>query len=206
MHRRRFLQSSAIAGTASPMVFTAAMAQQQAIPEATPAQQGNATLADRIARIEPEALLEALLTTPVTTHLFPSDTPPVETVAWEDTGDADLDNAVGGVVFNTGYDENDNFVLVGVAIVHPNADSAAAAVAETGSAPRQSFIELPWFMQVVVDNAVSGVRIGNLILVGGADSPSGEPAEAATMTLRAISHMTALIDHLEGVLSDLGAD
>ena len=204
MHRRRFLQSSAIAGTASPVMFTAAMAQEQATPGATPAQQGNARLADRVARIDPEMLLEALLTTPVTTRLFPTDTPPVEPVVWEDTGDADLDNAVGGVVFNTGYDENENFELVGVAIVHPNAGSATAAVAETGATPRQSFIGLPWFVQAAVDNAVSGVRIGNLIFVGGADSPSGEPAETATMTLRAILHMSALIDHLDGVLTGLG--
>ncbi len=207
MQRRHFLGSALLASGLSPFLFTDVLARQSATPAATPVadkpSDAALTLPQQVAQIEPQTLLDALRSTPVTSPLFPADTPPIEPVVWDDTGDRDLENAVGGVVFNTGYDENDNFLGVGVAIVHPDAESASATMTATGPVEQQAFLGLPWFVQALQGNAVAVVQVDYLLLVGGAD-PSVFPADSdAMLVLRSITHMTALLDHLDGVLADL---
>ncbi len=73
----------------------------------------------------------------------------------------------------------------------------------TGPAEQQSFIGLPWFVQAIEGNAVAIVQVDYLLLVGGAES-SVFPADSdAMLALRSVTHMTALLDHLDGVLADL---
>lgn len=209
MHRRRFLQSAVVSGAASPLIVNAALASQPATPhgEATP--ESDRSLADRVSQIDPQTLLEGLLATPVTTPLFPSDTASVEPVVWDDESDTDLEGTIGGVAFNTGYDENQNFIAVGNAVVHPDANSASARFADLGP-DLVSFLGMPWFVEAFEDYAISAVQIGYLLLIGGIDAATDpnpddirmqEPDE--TLTFRAISHMTALLDHLGGVLAAL---
>lgn len=203
MRRRQFLKSAALSGTIGPLTLNTSVARQVATPGATPVGEGDQTLAERVAQVDPPLLLDALLSTPVTTPLFPSDTAPIEPVAWDDEGDTDLANTIGGVVFNTGYDENDNFISIGNVIVHPDTGSATARVNEMGPAQLDTFLNLPWFVQAVVGNAVSVVQVEYLLLVGGTIASSGGAAGSGTMTLRAISHTVALLDHLDSVLTDL---
>lgn len=202
MHRRHFIQTATLAGT-SGLLLTSSTRAHRSTPAPSNGQEGSLTA--RVARIAPETMREALLTTPVTTPLLPSDTAPVEPVPWDDTSDSDLAGTLGGVVFNTGYDANENYLGIGNAIVHPDAGTATAALIEVGPAPMQHFLGLPWFVQVVTDYAVSAVQIDYLILVGGAESLTGSVDDSGTMSLRAISHMTALLDHLDGVLAELDA-
>ncbi len=215
MHRRRFLQTATLTGIAGASLLTGT----RAAPRVTSASATEATLAKRVASIAPEHVLDALLATPVTTPLLPADTPPVEPVAWDDPGDADLTDTVGAVVFTTGQDANGNELGIGNAIVHPDADAAASMVARVGPAETQRYLGMPWFVQSIEDYAVSVVQIDYLLLVGGAETPSGEnvgngsevsaspvPSEAPPrLELRAVSHMTALLDHLDGVLSGMEA-
>lgn len=209
MQRRHFLGSALLASGLSPFLFTDILARQSATPAATPVEangpDSGPTLADRVGQIDPQTLLDTLRATPVTSPLFPADTLPIEPEAWDDTGDSDLTDAVGGVVFNTGYDENDNFLGVGVAIVHPDAESASAAMIATGPVEQQALLGLPWFVQALQGNAVAVVQVDYLLLAGGADSAVfSEDSDAMLVLLRSITHMTALLDHLDGVLADLG--
>ncbi len=207
MHRRQFLNTAALATAALPLSGHLALAQS------TPAPVGDESLIGRVSAVAPDALLEALLTTPVTTPLLPVDTPPVEPVPWDDLSDIDLDGTVGGVLFQTGFDANDNPLAIANAMVHPDADAAAAAIADVGPSNMHQWLGMPWFVQAFDDYAVSAVQIGYLLLVGGAESPDDEPVGSAGATparepsleLRAISYMTAMLDHMEDVLASLGA-
>ena len=207
MNRRRFLESAAFAGTVSPFLVTGAFARQSASPDATPILEHDygfgPTLAQRVEQVKPAALFDALQTTPVSTPLFPADTPPIEPVLWDDESDTDLAGTIGGVVFNTGYDENDNFLGVGVAIIHADRESAAAAMATTGPAPK-SFLGMPWFVQAVEDHAASVIQIGHVLLAGSAAPPANPEESSGPLALRSITHMAALLDHLDTVLIDLG--
>jgi hypothetical protein len=203
MHRRRFLRTAAIAGATGALALDHAGA-RQATPASPTSILVDGFLAGRVAQVRPQDLYAALVETPVTTPLFPAGTPPVEPVAWEDPSDADLDGVVGGVVFNTGFDDNDNYLGVGTAIVHPDPESAVEAFEQVVPTLTQTFLWLPWFVHAGEEDAVSVARVDYLLLIGGTDAPVGEAASPATMTLRAITHMTALLDHLDSVLTKLG--
>jgi hypothetical protein len=214
MHRRQFLHTATIAA-AAPM----AIAPARAADIATPAPD-DASLAGRIAAIEPETRLEALLTTPVTTPLVPRDTPEVEPVPWEDSSDTDLDGAVGGVLFQTGQDVNDNPLVMATAIVMPDSDGAVSRLDGVGPEEMQDLYGLPFFAQDFGGYAVAVVRVGYLVLAGGAEGPDddittgGGSAEVASPTaasgsgryhLRALANLAATLDHLEDVLATQGA-
>lgn len=217
MHRRQFLHAATLTA-AAPMAITTARAEV-----ATPEPGGDATVIDRVTAIAPEAMLEALLSTPVTTPLVPRDTPEVEPVPWEDESDSDLDGAVGGVLFQTGFDDDDNPLVMATAIVADDADAAAARFAEVGPAEIQELYGLPFFVQDFGDYAVAVVRVGYLLLAGGAEAPEEDApivdGTAASATpapkphagasgryhLRAISNLAATLDHLGDVLATLEA-
>jgi hypothetical protein len=222
MHRRRFLHAATLAGAALPLASVETLAQARDVGPSTPIPAGESGLVARVVSIDPETLLEALLTMPVTTPLLPSDTPPVEPVPWEDESDSDLAGAVGGVLFQTGFDTNDNPLVVATAIVHPDAESATAVLAEVGPRDMRELLGMPFFVEDFGDYAVSVVRVGYLLLAGGAEAPEDDPpvvydtaATGATpasqseraprLDLRAMSYLTALLDHLDGVLATLDA-
>jgi hypothetical protein len=212
MHRRHLLHAAAI--VAAPITITTARAQV-----ATPAPDGTAGLVERVTAIDPDTLLEALLATPVTTPLVPRDTPEVEPVPWEDESDSDLAGAVGGVLFQTGFDANDNPLVMATAIVVADGDAAAARFAEVGPDEILELYGLPFFAQDFGDYAVAVVRVGYLLLAGGAEGPqeraladsraaSATPAQPAGASgryhLRALGNLAATLDHLEDVLATLG--
>jgi hypothetical protein len=218
MHRRQLLHAATLAA-AAPLAVTTARAQV-----ATPASSDDApTLSARVTAIDPEVMLEALLSTPVTTPLVPRDTPDVEPVPWEDESDLDLDGAVGGVLFQTGWDANDNPLVMATAIVLPDADAAAASIADVNPDEIQVLYGLPFFAQDFGDYAVAVVRVGYLLLAGGAEAPEEAPpiahggAAGATPAsespagtsgryhLRAVGNLAATLDHLEDVLAVLDA-
>lgn len=211
MHRRQFLHAAAMTATAMPLVGVPALAQS------TPAPSGDDSLTGRVSAVAPEAMLEALLTTPVTTPLLPVDTPPVEPAPWDDLSDVDLAGAVGGVLFQTGFDANDNPLAIANAMVHPDADAATAALANIAPEDMDQWLGMPWFVQAFDEAftpyAVSAVQVGYLLMVGGAESladgPSSvdgaTPEREPSLELRAISYMTAMLDHMEDVLASLEA-
>jgi hypothetical protein len=210
MHRRQFLHAVTLAA-AAPIALVPARAQV-----ATPTGDG-ASLIDRVSAVAPEALLEALLTVPVTTPLLPRDTPPAEPVPWEDSSDIDLIGTVGGVIFETGRDAVDNPLAIATAIVHPDAASASAALADVGPDEMGQLLGMPWFVQDYGDYAVAVAQVDFLLLAGGADTPEDDalaaigatPAPAVdrapSLPLRAIANLTAMLDHLEDVLASLHA-
>ena len=210
MHRRQFLHAVTIAA-AAPEAVTSARADV-----ATPAVDDDSSLTARVTAIDPEAVLEALLSTPVTTPLTPRDTPEVDPVPWEDESDTDLQSAVGGVLFQTGRDVRDNPIVMATAIVHADAASATAALAEVGPHEMQELYGLPFFVQDFGDYAVAVAQVGYLLLAGGAETPpetaSAGPAASVSPTvasgsgrihLRALANLAATLDHLEDVLATL---
>lgn len=215
MHRRRFLHAATLATAAAPLTLTTVRADR-----ATPEPEGSAPLIDRVNAVAPDILLEALLTTPVTTPLVPRDTPDVDPVPWEDESDTDLDGAVGGVLFQTGWDVNDNPEVMATAIVYPDADVARSMLAEVSQVEAQQLYGLPFFAAAFDDYAVAVVRAGNLLLAGGAEAPDDadvsddRPASDATpapafrsgrVHLRALANLAATLDHVEDVLATLDA-
>lgn len=202
MHRRQFLYATALAASA-PMAIVPARAAQVATPAGV-----DASLADRVGAIAPESLLDALLTTPITTPLVPGDLAGITASAWDDANDGDLAGAVGGVAF--GVPTSGSEVLAGNAIVHPDAGSAQASFqALPAEAIASEFLGLPWITLGYDDYAVSAVQISYLVLGGGAEAPYDPDAapDAATsrkLQMRAIDNMVMLIDHLDDVLSALG--
>jgi hypothetical protein len=212
MHRRQFDQTATVSAAFSPFAFNpTTMARDVATPhaEATPAPAR--PLADRVAQVDPQVLLDALLKSSVTTPLLPSDAAPVEPIAWDEFGDTDLAGTMGGVTLATGYDGHDNPISIGNAIVHPDAGSASARLSDVTD-NMVTFQKMPWFVESTSDYAVSVVQVDYLVLIGGLDTGdvknpidvrSQELVE--TRKLRAISHMIGLLDHLSAVLADLDA-
>jgi hypothetical protein len=212
MHRRQFLHAAAT-GSLAAAATAAPLTARQSTP-ATPVAGGSVSgLPARVAGVDPETLLSALREMPLTTPLLPADTPPVRPEPWDDESDSDLQGTLGGVLFTTGDDGNGNPILVGTAIVHPDAASAAGVITAFGEAPGD-FLGLPWLVHVEPDFATSVVQVDYLLLVGGAEAfdDAATPAPGATpvastgprpLDLRAIGNMTALLDHLDSVLAGL---
>lgn len=159
---------------------------------------------------DPEALFDLLLNTPVETPLFPADTGMVRALPWVDEGDTDLIDTVGGVLMQTGQDENRNFIGPGVYIVFPDADAALArldasradADAEEdfeGVDSEVSSINLAGYPGLTVrepDLTNTMVVVGPVIISAVADSDRpGDPA------LRSLVNCLALLDHLHSVIS-----
>lgn len=211
MHRRRFLASAALAGTVSSLLVTTAFTRQSATPAATPVTDDGPdfepTLAERVAQVPPGTLLKALRTTPVNSTLFPADTPPVEPAVWDDFLDTDLEGTLGGVVFNTGYDENDNFLGVGAAIIHPDAASASQAndrtAQERAIESGGMLLGCPIFFYQNIDYGVTIVQADYLLIGGNARAPEEGAADQPALLFRSLAYTAAVLDHLDGVLLTL---
>lgn len=157
---------------------------------------------------DPEALFNLLMNTPVETPLFPADTGMVRALPWVDEGDPDLIDTVGGVLMQTGQDENRNFIGPGVYIVFPDADAALARLDESRAEAAENFegvdsdvssIQLagnPGIMIREPDLTNTMVVVGPVITSAIADSH--QPADP---TLRSLVNCLALLDHLHSVMS-----
>jgi hypothetical protein len=153
-----------------------------------------------------EALLERLLEAPVETPLFPADTGEIRPSPWVDESDTDLIDTVGGVLMQTGQDENRNFVGPGVYIVYPDAARASLdeeiADAETdfeGVEADVTSIELaghPGVTIVEPDGTVTLAVVGPVIA-----SAFGDRHQPGDPTLRSLVNCAALLDHLQSVMS-----
>jgi len=200
--RRSILQTTplaavALAGLLNPRHSLA----YQATPEATPV----------TGQPDPEALLEALITSPVSTTLFPSDTPAITVMKWIDESDSDLDGAIGGVLLQTSEDANGNFMGPGVYIVHPGPDAARAAfgaqLADNWDDEKLSI--LGYAGAISRDPGDSGptdadftahassliaIVVGSVIV-----SAIGEGGEREANDFRALANLAGMLDHLRSV-------
>lgn len=157
---------------------------------------------------DPHALLERLLEAPVETPLFPADSGMVRARPWVDEGDTDLIDTIGGVLMQTGQDENRNFLGPGVYIVFPDPDAALARLDASITEAEEDFegaesgvtsIELAGYPGVTIsepDGTVTLVAVGPVIVSALADRHQpGDP------TLRSLVNCVALLDHLQSVMS-----
>ncbi len=224
LHRRTLIQSisalpalEALSFPTQPSFSQKVDGTPEASPVATPvatpssAVTGMALLEDALLAIAPDELLSRLVDSEVTTLLFPSDTGPIEALEWDDAGDSDLEDAVGGVLMQTDTDSERNFIGPGVYIILRSVDDAAALLAntETRDANRSTIKPVmvagfPGFSIVatndVIDpdmavNAVTLVRVGYALISAFADGPADGSTE-----LRSAGNAVGMLDHLRTVV------
>lgn len=176
------------------------MAQGAAPPVGTPA---GTPVAD-----DPEALLALLLEAFIETSLFPADTGMVRPRPWVAEGDTDLVDTVGGVLMQTGQDENRNFIGPGVYLVFPDAGAALArldaSIGEAeedfeGAETQATSIEMagyPGFTISNPDSTVTLLAVGPVI-----GSALGNPNLPGDPALRSLVNGAALLDHLLSIMS-----
>lgn len=178
----------------------AVMAQNLATPVATPA---GTPITD-----DPEALLDRLLRAPVETPLFPADTGRIRPAPWIDEGDTDLIGTVGGVLMQTGQDENRNFIGPGVYIVFADERTAQARLdlqqagaddSVDGGDTEVTPIEMAGYPGLTIsspDSIVTLLAVGPVIVSALVDPDlPGDPA------LRSLVNGAALLDHLLSIMS-----
>lgn len=201
MTRRTLLRTMPLAATLAALPKPRHSLGSQATPGATPV----------AGQPDPRALLEALLTTPVTTTLFPADTPPLTVTEWIDESDSDLDGAIGGVLLQTGEDANGNFQGPGVYIVHPGPDAARTAFDAHLPASRDDGKQsiLGYVGAITRDPGDSGptgtdVRFPASSLIAMVVGPVivsaiGEGGGRDANDLRALANLAGMLDHLRSV-------
>ncbi|MBA2470401.1 MAG: hypothetical protein H0V37_13435 [Chloroflexia bacterium] len=194
MTRRTILRSTPVAAALAALLHPGRGRASQATPVA--------------GQPDARALLDALLDAPLTTTLFPSDTPAITVVEWVDEGDSDLVGAVGGVLLQTGEDNNGNFIGPGVYIVHPNPEAARSAfdaqLADNHEDETLSILDYPGAISrdpgdpgpPSADSAEpSSSRIA--IVVGPVIvSALSEGGGRAANDLRALANLAGMLDHL----------
>lgn len=214
-HALRSIPAFALAGSSllrNPHV----RAQDGATPVSTADAMSNATpeggsctelVGTPVASDQGEAVLDLLIRTPVNTPLFPADTGTIRPAPWLDECDTDLRGTVGGVLMQTGQDENGNFIGPGVYIVFPDKTAAMARLDEQRAEAEEDFegvdsevgsIELSGNAGITIrnpDESYTLVAVGAVFVVGVADSTQpGDPA------LRSLANCLALLDHLLSVM------
>lgn len=216
---RRLLMKSVAAGIATAALLLparSALAQSSpgtpvATPAATPVASPAASfdsLEDALLAIEPDELLTRLVDSEVTTSLFPSDTGPIDVREWDDTSDSDLENAVGGVLMQTGTDQNENFIGPGVYIIMHNVDDAAERL-ERVRTDRSTVkpITVAGFAGFVIiatndvgegevaSNVVTLLQVGYLLISASAEGPADGSTES-----RSAANAIGMLDHLRTVV------
>lgn len=207
MTRRTILRSTPVAAALAALLHPGRARASQATPGATPV----------AGQPDARALLDALLDAPLTTTLFPSDTPAITVVEWVDEGDSDLVGAVGGVLLQTGEDDNGNVIGPGVYIVHPGAEAARAAfdaqvadntedsplsildypgvISRNPGDPGPSSADFPELASSLIAVVVGPVIVGAI----------GEGGEHGANDLRALANLAGMLDHLRLVQSAIEA-
>ncbi len=157
------------------------------------------------------ALLDALLATPVTTRLFPSDTPEMNVVEWIDESDTDLDGATGGVILQTGEDDNGNVMGPGVYIVHESPEMARAVfdiqLANDPGIATESILGFPGVItripgQVnppgadVTSEEFPGSSLITIFAGPVIVSAIGDGGEPDANDVRALANLAGMLDHL----------
>jgi len=212
LNRRLLLQSIPV-GIASGALSLPARSALGQSPEGTPtgSSRESKSLEEVLPAIEPDKLFSLLMTSTVTTTLFPSDTGTIDVLEWVDDSDTDLDGAVGGVLMQTGTDENDNFIGPGVYIVLRNVDDAserrqametpgpnrtAAKSITIGGFPGVTTVEPNDVAdQSMESSAVTLLQVAYLVIAGAANGPADGSAE-----FRSVSNVVGLLDHLRTVV------
>jgi len=203
--RRSMLQGFAVAGITAAVPLSRAAAQ-----DATPASDVSPAATPVIGEtIAPEDLLDALLRAEITSDLFPEDPAVLATDVWEDTGDSDLEGAIGGVLVVDTTVEDENDALIGVYIVEPSAEIAAATFSsyETDGSwqvPSTVFGKPAVFSQY--GDGVSQIAIveGNVIVsaVAGRSILDAEITDFRETDAIALARVAGLLDHLRLVTDD----
>lgn len=165
---------------------------------------------DVLAGIAPQDLLDQLLSTEFTETVLPENAGGAEIARWEE-GDTDLDGSLGGVVVNLNGMEGGGIGYV----VFPDERSAVRrlaetndqAVAESRGAVVDGFVAVevdgaayPARLLVFADYAVCLVRVGPVLVFGGAD----EGIEPAARREIAVALARAGVAHLLRLATDLG--
>ncbi len=202
MSRRSILRAAPLSATAlAALVNQRTGLASQTTPEATPV----------AGQPDPLKLLEALITSPVTTTLFPSDTPAVTVTEWVDSSDSDLDGAAGGVILQTGEDDNGNFLGPGVYIVRPSPDAARTAfdaqLADNRDSGAQSILGYTGVIahdpgdpgQTDADFAARASSLIAIVVGPVIVSAIGEGGEGDANDVRALAHLAGMLDHLRTV-------
>ena len=218
LNRRNLLLSTPVGTALGALALPARSALAQSspgTPVATPVATRAASfgsLEDALLAIEPDKLLSRLVDSEVTTSLFPSDTGTIDVREWDDASDSDLENAVGGVLMQTGTDQDENFMGPGVYIIMPNRDDAGELL-ETARVDRTSVEPItiagfPGFAIVdannmgegeMASNVVTLLLVGYLLISALADGPAAESKK-----LRSMANAIGLLDHLRTVVLAAG--
>jgi hypothetical protein len=184
---RRTLTLAALASASALLPGT--LAAQEATPAASPEAEP----------LPPELIYEGLLASTITTPLFPSDTPSLNIVPWEDSGDTDLDGAIGGVLVQSGPNEED---AIGAYIVHPLIKQAQARLLPEGdetatiqvlgySGAWQSFAPTSRNESEEQSYSLIAISVNSVIVSSFTTGP-----DPATNNLRALANLTGLLAHL----------
>jgi hypothetical protein len=191
----RSIAAAAAGTTAWPMVASTVWA-AQATPDATPAPEA----------LPPEVIFDRLLESTITSPLFPSDTPGLTVIEWDDASDDDLDGVVGGLLVQSGSGDDDP--LVGVYIVHPAIAMARERIdiqtrEPGGTTQRQDLFGYQGVWQHELPNPTAhieepgdrfsllGVAVGPVIV-----SAVGEGGDLASNNVRALANLSGMLDHL----------
>jgi len=216
LNRRLLLQSIPV-GIASGALSLPARSvlgqsrERTSVATPTGSSAGSRSLENALLAIEPDRLLSKLMTSTVTTTLFPSDTGTVEVLEWVDNSDTDLFGSVGGVLMQTSTDQNNNFIGPGVYIILRNVDDATERreTMETSALNRSSTtsITIGGFPGVTTaepndvadqsmeSSAVTLLQVAYLVIAGAANGPADGSTE-----FRSVSNAVGLLDHLRTVV------
>lgn len=153
--------------------------------------------------LPPAVILETLRASTITSPFIPTDTPSLSIEAWEDSGDTDLEGAIGGLLVQASPEDAG---LIGVYIVHPTIDQAEVRLVpdENDADPIELlgfpvvWHQLPASVTVEDDEAfaIIATQVGAVLI-----SAIGQGGDPATNALRAMANLTGLVDHLLQIIT-----
>lgn len=161
--------------------------------------------AGSLAGVSPVALYEALLTSTFPDELLPEGAGPLIAEPWQDSNDADLAGAIGGVIFADGDPFASAIPAAVTYVVYPGADAEPHmyAMAEEVGTPGEIEVEgesVPAVVIADLGDASAVFTMVDYVVVYGIAPHSGEPdVETATALTR------AGIDHLRRVVTEIDA-
>jgi hypothetical protein len=202
LSRRTFLRTGQLTAVAGVLAAWQPVAASQATPAATP--EG--------ASSPPEALYQWLLSSTITSPLFPSDYGPLAIVEWVDDSDTDLDGVIGGLLVQDTTKGDADDAVIAACIVHPTAESAIARLTATTDDETRP-VEILGRQGVWVqagDYSLLGVVEGSVIISAiGSSGEERAPDGPAVSTngetdFRALANLAGMLDHMRMVL--MGSD
>lgn len=160
--------------------------------------------------LHPEAILQRIQETPITSQVFPKDSGDMAVLPWDDSGDTDLEGVLGAVLVRDDSLGEGDEAMVGAYIVHPTITSARERMqAQLGDGPSESGLDLfgnqGGYMLSEDGFALIALAVGPVIVSAFAQVPGERgpdaPVEFDAMALeaRALGNMAGLLDHLRQV-------